>query len=221
MRPAVVRDKLASLAGRINAGHEECHAIARSAVAKAIEVGGWLAEARDQVDHGEWGAWVESNCVFTPRQAQKYMRAFENREAIEAEMRTPSSHLTSLNRALEVVAEPRNEPLSQQEADLLNALETMIQSSINDVAQSFWNMGDKFLEFKGAHGRKAYENALSTLNGGNRPLNEYCVKVRQDHRTIEGDVAKDVFAKAIDFYSDADLVAIAKIVRARNPLEKA
>lgn len=101
-----IQKALTDLAERINAEHAACMASARDAVARAIEVGRLLAEAKDQVRHGEWAAWVAENCSFGIRQAQKYMRAHDNRVALEDQMRTPGSHLTSLNDAIALVSEP-------------------------------------------------------------------------------------------------------------------
>jgi Protein of unknown function (DUF3102) len=99
--------RLPDLARKINAEHAACVALACDAILKAIEVGRLLSEAKALVKHGEWEPWIETNCRFGVRQAQKYMRAFENREALETQMRTRSAHLTSLNGAIECLADHR------------------------------------------------------------------------------------------------------------------
>jgi hypothetical protein len=100
---------LPELAKQINAEHAACMLAAQDAVARAIGVGRLLAEAKGLVRHGEWSGWIEKHCAFGVRQAQKYSQAFHDRASIETQIRTPSSHLTSLNRAIEVVAKPRDD----------------------------------------------------------------------------------------------------------------
>jgi hypothetical protein len=70
---------LSNLAGRINAEHDVCMTSARDAISRAIEVGRLLTEAKGQVSHGHWGAWVCDHCSFTIVQAHAYMKAFRNR----------------------------------------------------------------------------------------------------------------------------------------------
>jgi DNA modification methylase len=108
---------LSDLARRINAEHEACLAAAkiaadqaRIAVDQASEVGRLLVEAKGQVEHGEWAPWVETNCSFGLREAQHYMRVFNNRGAIEEQKRNGVSHLTSLRQAVEALAEPKEPP---------------------------------------------------------------------------------------------------------------
>ena len=98
---------LPGLAKRINAAHAACMASARDAVAKAIAVGRLRAEAKDQVRHGEWGSWVIEHCTFGVREAQHYMKTYQERDRLEAKSETGVSHLTSLRSAVISLAEPR------------------------------------------------------------------------------------------------------------------
>jgi hypothetical protein len=98
--------ELAELAARINAEHDLCVASATQAVARAIEVGRLLAEAKGQVRHGEWAGWVVEHCSFGIREAQRYMRAYDNRGALEEQMRHGVSHLTGLRGAMEALSLP-------------------------------------------------------------------------------------------------------------------
>jgi hypothetical protein len=97
---------LSDLATRINAEHAACIKAATDAIARSIEVGRLLEQAKEQVRHGEWSAWVEANCSFGIRMAQNYVRTYENRSTLEAEMRNGVSHLTSLRGAIRHLAEP-------------------------------------------------------------------------------------------------------------------
>ncbi len=65
---------LACLAARINAGHEECLAAARTTLENACAVGELLLQAKAAVEHGKWSGWIEANCRFAIREAQRYMK---------------------------------------------------------------------------------------------------------------------------------------------------
>jgi len=65
---------LANLATRINRAHEKCESAAKKGLLHAIEVGNLLREAKKQASHGKWLPWIESNCIFSKRTAQAYMR---------------------------------------------------------------------------------------------------------------------------------------------------
>jgi hypothetical protein len=101
---------LPELFRRANAGHEECLRLAVAAIREFIEVGRVLTEAKSRVKHGEWAGTVEANCTFGIRQAQKYMRVFENRAVIEDQMRSGNSHLENLDGVIGMLAVHRDIP---------------------------------------------------------------------------------------------------------------
>jgi DNA adenine methylase len=101
---AIVRTlSLSDLAAQINAEHEACLSAAKDTIARAIEAGRLLAEAKSQMQHGQWAGWVETNCKFGARQASSYMRAYACREQIGS----GASDFTSLREAIASLAEPR------------------------------------------------------------------------------------------------------------------
>lgn len=67
---------------RINLLHGEIEQIANTGLQKAIEVGGLLLECKSQLPHGEFSAWVESNCRFSLRTGQNYMKLHANRDKL-------------------------------------------------------------------------------------------------------------------------------------------
>src|SRR4051794_19914840 len=69
---------LESLARDINAEHDACLGKIAEGLGHAIRAGKLLLEAKAQVRHGEWATWIETNCRFGPRMAQKYMLAAKN-----------------------------------------------------------------------------------------------------------------------------------------------
>ena len=57
----------------------------------AFHAGGLLNKAKANMDHGEWSQWLKDNCQLTERTAQRYMRLAENRQMLEAEMKSKSA----------------------------------------------------------------------------------------------------------------------------------
>jgi hypothetical protein len=105
---------LETLADQINHAHEIAMNWAQTAIDRAIEVGRLLSEAKSLVAHGEWRSWVEANCAFQERQAQRYMRAYERREAIKSNASSEDA-FASLNDALASIATPRELPPSEDD----------------------------------------------------------------------------------------------------------
>jgi hypothetical protein len=64
---------LANLAIRIRREHREALASARGVVLHALEAGRLLNEAKAKLRHGKWALWIEENCKFSSRTAQRYM----------------------------------------------------------------------------------------------------------------------------------------------------
>src|SRR5215213_7167352 len=96
-------DDLATLAGQINAAHDACMGKLAEGLAHAIRVGKLLAEAKGRVRHGQWSAWVEANCRFGLRMAQKYLLAARNESRFAFDPARPAS----LSQALAMLAEPK------------------------------------------------------------------------------------------------------------------
>ena len=71
------------IVSQINELHAQAETIANSAKAQAgkaveiaIECGRLLTLQKKQTEHGEWIAWIKSNCRFSEDTAQNYMRLF-------------------------------------------------------------------------------------------------------------------------------------------------
>ena len=69
-----IADRMLLLAQRINEATAEAEGHARAAMNQALIVGGLLNEAKSQVPHGEWDAWLTTHCKVAPRTARAYMR---------------------------------------------------------------------------------------------------------------------------------------------------
>ena len=78
------RSTLDSLAKRIKAEHQQVFTALKAGLCHARNAGELLCKAKDQVRHGEWKQWVETNCEFSIRTAQVYMQIAEGWEQIAA-----------------------------------------------------------------------------------------------------------------------------------------
>jgi hypothetical protein len=107
---ARTQQSLPDLAERINHEHAACIAAATDAIGRAIEVGRLLTQAKAQIEHGQWGAWVEANCTFGARQASSYMRVYDRRDQIGS----AASDLGSLRGALAALTPPMESTSSEE-----------------------------------------------------------------------------------------------------------
>lgn len=74
---AVGENRLAVLAGEINFIKEQARdAIQQMAFRSAMEIGRRLVEAKEQVAHGEWGAWLEENVQYSQDTATRFMNIY-------------------------------------------------------------------------------------------------------------------------------------------------
>lgn len=71
--------------GEIVRLHKEILKLAKGSLEKAITVGRLLTRIKDKLDHGEWLPWLKANIsVFSESTAKRYIRCYENRDAILA-----------------------------------------------------------------------------------------------------------------------------------------
>lgn len=75
---AITKNRLTEIADTVNAEHGELETMLRDSMARAVNIGGLLTEAKKLVGHGNWGRWLKNNCRFSERTAQNYMRIFAN-----------------------------------------------------------------------------------------------------------------------------------------------
>lgn len=57
--------------------HELCRQAQATACAYIVEIGRRLAEAKSQLDHGEWGPWLKERVGFSQSTANNYMKIYE------------------------------------------------------------------------------------------------------------------------------------------------
>lgn len=100
------------LADAINREHEKAASHIQSAVHHAAKAGLLLIEAKADVGHGKWLAWLGQNCALSERTAQGYMRLARRMPELAKTKRVAD---LPLRRALKALASPsamKPEPLA-------------------------------------------------------------------------------------------------------------
>lgn len=100
-------EKLDTLASQINEEHRAFRQAFRATYRSALKTGDLLNEAKAAAGHGNWAAWVEENCEFSMRTAQDYMRLANNREQVEARLKSADSADLSIAGVLKELAAPK------------------------------------------------------------------------------------------------------------------
>lgn len=67
----------------INALHNEIEESLKASLLKAIQVGEYLSNVKEQLPHGEFTGWIKDNLSFTGRMARNYMRLFANKDKLQ------------------------------------------------------------------------------------------------------------------------------------------
>jgi hypothetical protein len=108
---------LADLAARIREGHEEVVSSMQQSLEHAMDTGEALLEAKSQVKHGEWQAWLWEHCDIPERTASRYMRLAKNRSVLESELAICNE--LSVNAAIRLLAPPKkaDEDTNEESAD--------------------------------------------------------------------------------------------------------
>jgi hypothetical protein len=110
--PVAVKD-LKTLANEIRIAHAAAGNTAQNFLEHILTAGDGLIEARKQVKHGEWGAWLKRECALperdlSERTAQAYMQIARGRAALEANPQRAAD--LSLRGALRLLQPPKPSP---------------------------------------------------------------------------------------------------------------
>jgi hypothetical protein len=100
------RDRLRAIADEVRGLHDDVAGLLQHAKPKAIRVGELLTEAKGRVARGKWIPWVQANCGFGEREAQRYLQVYRNRESSLELNATPVSYL-GVKAASKAIAKPR------------------------------------------------------------------------------------------------------------------
>ncbi len=152
-----IEKNLETLAERINAEHRACDDALRSGLRHAVNAGGLLTEAKERVDHGEWGSWLADNFEGSTRTAQAYMkvsREVPNLDAAKAQRVADLSFRGALAE-LSAPLEEKPEPASPEPVDLPRPAERDFDVSIIREVQ------ERFMRFWSDEEREAFERILS------------------------------------------------------------
>ena len=105
---------LDNLAKQIDAAHVAVEDALLTSVQRAAEAGHLLAQAKEQVPHGQWETWVTENTAVSPRGARGYMQVARYWiEADKANRRALAD--LGLQGLLAKIAEPRCTPAVEPE----------------------------------------------------------------------------------------------------------
>lgn len=72
-----------------------------------MKIGELLTEQKADLNHGQFGIWIDENLPFSRRTAQNYMKIFRERDQLK---NATVSHLTEAYRVLEHTGEPDDKP---------------------------------------------------------------------------------------------------------------
>jgi len=95
---------LETIRDQIAEAHRACESHLQEGLEKANRVGSLLITAKQAVPHGKWSEWVESNCGFSMRTAQTYMRIHREFPKLS---NTRDVALLGIKEADELLAEPK------------------------------------------------------------------------------------------------------------------
>ena len=102
------------IAIEINASHAAAAASVQEAVDHARRCGELLARVKGSLPHRSWLSWLDEQCDVSPRQAQRYIRLYENWDKLAANA-TPETHLT-LTEAMALLASPKRVKATREHA---------------------------------------------------------------------------------------------------------
>jgi hypothetical protein len=99
----------------IKTAHQGVGAAARHALQQAFTAGAALLKLKQQVNHGEWGNYLDRHCELNTRTADVYMQLAKHRQLIEAN--TQHAANLSLRGALKLIPKSPKDPKGADKAD--------------------------------------------------------------------------------------------------------
>jgi hypothetical protein len=137
-------DPLQAAAKHVRAEHQAIAMAVKNVVVRAMNLGDFLRQKKDELGHGRFIPWVETDCEVDIRQVQRYMKVAEGRAVIEkynAEISKydPKSYLT-LGGALRLIARDKPDPptpaikYENAEKRLLGLLDSLPSDQVEDHA---------------------------------------------------------------------------------------
>jgi DNA-directed RNA polymerase specialized sigma24 family protein len=123
-------NQLKASARKVNRLHKERKGLKQQRRELAEEIGKELIEVKAALPHGEFGTWIENNCLFTERTAQSYMKFVKEevetlREARGVKSATVADFDDSVIEELEAALE-YEEPNEDEEDELTENQEAAV-----------------------------------------------------------------------------------------------
>lgn len=167
--------KVDAVAKKINDLHSAAVGETINGVARIVNAWATVGEAllakKKKTPHGQWLPWVNKNLVFTPRQAQKYMQAFEERDSLlDAGSLNLDTALAKISPAKEKALEAHvGSDEADEEIKALNAQLKELKGVIADLEND-----DSVSELE-----KMYESTLAELEELKKQGSESSVDVEE------------------------------------------
>jgi hypothetical protein len=101
-------NRLPVLAAEIRSAVADARKSARRALARAMDAGDRLIEAKKSLHHGDWLPWLRDHCSISERTASRYMKLAQHRLVIDAKSATVAD--LTIKGALQELTEPQWPP---------------------------------------------------------------------------------------------------------------
>lgn len=142
----------------------------RSELTYAVQLGRKLTEAKQLVEHGEWGTWIKENLPFSQDKASMMMKIYEaygaNQESLFGEINSETFRNLGISQAFALLSVPENE---REQFVRDNDLESM---SVRELK-------------KAIEERDAAQKAKAALEEDNKKLRESNQKLNQKEKQLE------------------------------------
>lgn len=179
---APVNTKIDPAARKIN----ELHALARdetiSSVSRIVhswsDVGEALLAEKKKTPHGQWIPWINKHLAFSPRQAQKYIKAFEERDnLLDAGSMNLDTALLTISPQEEIVEARLGSDSSDKE---IEALKADLKKAKADLEKSEALVRDLENDDSASDFEKLYEDTLAELEDLKKQGSESADDVEED-----------------------------------------
>lgn len=172
---------------QINKMHRDNENHAQKMIHNAIQIGQLLSEQKESLEHGEWIPWVKDNLCFDARQAQRYMRAYQNRDKID------TTSMTHLSQAMQQLSEPRKKEHE-------NRIEKLHREREHALEQAQYYAEQKLIiESELGRYASAYDK-LEELNKRNAELKKRTDELKKDSSLEEIETISEQWTKLFSEY---------------------
>lgn len=175
----------------------EARMLTQSLMVNWLQLGKVLTQAKELVQHGEWGSWLRENAPVGERAAQNMMRAWQRFGSNPACLTFKGSHLTAMLQLPE-----GTEETFLQENDLSDMTARQVQEAVKKAVQKAREQAEALLEDERQKTQDA-ERRIKTLEAEQRikargdkpsPIPEDVLRemedLRRENEQMAGEVAR-------------------------------